>query len=307
MADDQDGDSPHSAAYFGETRDYWWNADFVQLMGRRWGLEGVREVLDVGSGVGHWGRVLAGALPAEARITGLEREPRWVAEATQIAAESGLGDRFRYLEGDIEALPFPDGCFDLVTCQTVLIHAPDAGAAVAEMVRVAKPGGLVAVAEPNNLASALLLNQASLEIPLDETLAMVGFQLLCERGKAALGEGDNAAGELAPGLFAAQGLVDVQVFMNDKASALVPPYVSGEQRALATEAGESDSAQRWIWSRDDSRRFFLAGGGSVPEFEHLWSLALSRVAAGAAAVAAGTCASAGGAVCYLVSGRKPGA
>jgi len=49
----------HSEIYFGEVRDYWWNHDFLQLMAKRWNLETVDSVLDVGCGVGHWGRLLS--------------------------------------------------------------------------------------------------------------------------------------------------------------------------------------------------------------------------------------------------------
>ena len=49
----------HSAEYFGDTRDYWWNADFLELMGKRLSLDRARDVLDVGCGVGHWGRLPA--------------------------------------------------------------------------------------------------------------------------------------------------------------------------------------------------------------------------------------------------------
>src|SRR4051812_44702072 len=40
----------------GDWRDTWWNADFLDLMARRWGLSSALRVLDVGCGVGHWGR-----------------------------------------------------------------------------------------------------------------------------------------------------------------------------------------------------------------------------------------------------------
>jgi hypothetical protein len=36
--------SAHSAEYFGDTRDHWWNADFLQLMARRWKLDLLRPV-----------------------------------------------------------------------------------------------------------------------------------------------------------------------------------------------------------------------------------------------------------------------
>src|SRR3954464_8174339 len=96
---------PHSAAFFGEARDFWWNLDQLSLCARRIGLdEGVRSVLDVGSGVGHWGRLLGHVLPADARVVGIDREPQWVEEAGARAASVGLGERFSYRLGSAEAL-----------------------------------------------------------------------------------------------------------------------------------------------------------------------------------------------------------
>ena len=137
-----------------------------------------------------------------------------------VPAAHGLADRFSYQVAVAEKLPFADASFDLVTCQTVLIHTPDPGAAVDEMVRVARPGGLILAAEPNNVASALIFDSLSFHDPVDEIIARVRLQLICERGKAALGEGNNSIGDLVPGLFAERGLVNVRVYLNDKANAL---------------------------------------------------------------------------------------
>ena len=41
---------PHSADYFGDTRDFWWNRDFLALMSARWNLGAVKRILDVGCG-----------------------------------------------------------------------------------------------------------------------------------------------------------------------------------------------------------------------------------------------------------------
>ena len=68
-------------------------------------------MLDAGSGVGHWGRLIAGLVSPEASIVGIEREPRWVAEAERRAEP--FGGRFRYQEGVAEALPFDEGTFDI--------------------------------------------------------------------------------------------------------------------------------------------------------------------------------------------------
>ena len=51
----------HSAEYFGDSRDYWWNDDFLTLALQRWSVTEVRNLLDVGCGVGHWGRAWRGS------------------------------------------------------------------------------------------------------------------------------------------------------------------------------------------------------------------------------------------------------
>jgi SAM-dependent methyltransferase len=256
----------HSAEHFGDTRDYWWNLDFLRLMAKRWKFDAIRDVLDVGCGVGHWGMLLASVMPENARVTGIDREPSWIKEATARATARGLDGRFSYRQGEAERLPFPDNSFDLTTCQTVLIHLSDPAAAIAEMLRVTKPGGLVAVAEPNNLTESLLLDSISNQASIDEVVELVRFQLTCERGKVALGEGDNSLGDRVPGLFVAQGLTEVEVHVNDKATAVFPPYARGDQRAFTEDARDRVARFLWNWSEPDARRLFLAGGGSERDF-----------------------------------------
>jgi SAM-dependent methyltransferase len=296
----------HSAEYFGDTRDYWWNPDFLELMGKRFSLDRVKDVLDVGCGVGHWGRLLANVLPGSARVQGVDREAFWVERATARAAAHGLADRFSYQVAVAEKLPFADESFDLVTCQTVLIHMPDPGAAVDEMVRVARPGGLILVAEPNNMAGALMFDSVSFHDPVDEILARARLQLICERGKAALGEGNNSIGDLVPGLFAERDLVNVRVYLNDKVNTLLPPYDSPEQRAMIEERADFKNREFWNWSREDTRRYFLAGGGRDSEFDGLWLVAIGGSDKFDKAIADRTYACAGArGVGYLVAGRRP--
>jgi len=294
----------HSAEYFGDTRDYWWNEDFIKLIGRRFAFEEVHDVLDVGCGVGHWAQVLASALPADVRVIGVDRDPSWVDKANERAASRGLSDRFRYQLSEAQALPFPDASFDLVTCQTLLIHVADPGAVIAEMARVARPGGLVLAAEPNNLASSLIMNSIGLTDPTEKILAGVRLQLLCERGKAALGEGNNSVGDIVPGLFVAAGLNDVAVYLNDKTNAFLPPYATPEQRAMLEEIQDFDSRDFWIWSRDDTLRYFLAGGGVEAEFGALWESVKGGTERFVTAIADRTYSHSGAALNYLVGGRK---
>jgi len=295
----------HSAEYFGDTRDYWWNLDFLELIGKRLSLYCIQDVLDVGSGVGHWGRLLANVIPRSARVQGVDRDPLWVEKAAARAAAHGLADRFTYQVAVAEKLPFADASFDLVTCQTVLIHTPDPGAVIDEMIRVARPGGLILVVEPNNIARALMFDSVSFHDPVDEILIRARLQLICERGKAALGEGNNSIGDLVPGLFAERDLVNICVYLNDKADILLPPYDSAAQRAALEERADFKNRDFWIWSREDTRRYFIAGGGGDGEFEALWLAAIRGSDKFDEAIADRRYAGAGAGISYLIAGRKP--
>src|SRR5262249_6393313 len=124
----------HSAEYFGDTRDHWWNGDQIEFLSRFWNVTAIRSVLDVGCGIGHWGRALAPVLPRDCRLIGVDREERWVNEAARRGERAGLGDRFAYRVGTAEKLSFADESFDLVTCQTLLIHVRDPAQVLGEMV-----------------------------------------------------------------------------------------------------------------------------------------------------------------------------
>jgi SAM-dependent methyltransferase len=215
-----------------------------------------------------------------------------------------MSHRFRYQLSDAQALPFPNASFDLVTCQTLLIHVADPGAAIAEMVRVARPGGLVLAAEPNNVASSLIMNSMGFNDPVEKVLAGVRLQLLCERGKASLGEGNNSVGDVVPGLFVASGLTDVTVYLNDKTNAFLPPYSTSEQRAMLEEFQDFESRDFWIWNRADTLRYFLAGEGLEAEFDALWTSVRGSIDRFVKAVADRTYSHSGASLNYLVAGRK---
>ncbi len=304
MGNDFKGRREHSAEHFGDTRDHWWNRDFVALMAERWKLEAVRDVLDVGCGIGHWGMLLETVLPKDARVTGVDREASWVDKANERARSRGLSERFSYQQADAQRLPFPDDTFDLVTCQTVLIHMADPAVVVTEMKRVTRPGGLVAVAEPNNLTESLLLDSITSQASTDDIVELVRFQLTCERGKIALGEGDNSLGDRVPGLFVAQGLRDVAVFVNDKATAMLPPYDAPAQRATVDDLRDQITRERWNWSEGDAKRLFLAGGGALSDFAGHYARGLAARARIVRGIDDRTYHGIIGGAFYLVSGRK---
>jgi SAM-dependent methyltransferase len=295
---------PHSAEWFGPERDYWWNRDYLELVATRFGLDAVRRVLDVSCGVGHWGRLIGSILAPEAKITGVDREPSWIRQAAQAAKRDQLEGRLHYQQASAEALPFADAQFDMVTCQTLLIHVASPPAVIREMMRVTAPGGLIMLAEPNNRAGLLVSSSVTASTPIEERLELLRFMLTCERGKEALGEGNNSVGDLVPGYLADAGLEDVQTFVADKSAALFPPYRSAEQQVRRAEILSRSDEQLWGWSREELRRHFTAGGGSDDAFDIGWERNLDEQRAEASALRAGCFHTAGGNMHYLIAGRK---
>ncbi|MDE2511228.1 MAG: methyltransferase domain-containing protein [Elusimicrobia bacterium] len=295
---------PHSAEYFGDQRDFWWNPEFVALMAARWKLSEARFILDAGCGVGHWGRVLAPFLSPEATVVGIDREAQWVRKAAEIAKDKDL-HRFGYRQGDVNALPFADESFDLVTCQTVLIHVPDPRATLREFVRVLKPGGLLALSEPNNLAASLVRDSGNFDGAVDLLLSAARLQAICERGKAALGLGNNSVGDLLPGYLHELGLNDLQVCLSDKATLTVPNQSDPGQAADLAQTEDWLKRDFWIWEKGETRSYYLAGGGTPDLFAELWEIAMDRRRQSFLAAKAGRLSAIGAGLQYLISGRKP--
>lgn len=294
---------PHSAEFFNDMRDYWWNTDFLQLLAQRLQFTAATSILDVGCGVGHWHRALAQVLPSSTEITGLDPEPKWVQGAQERARRAGLGSRCRFVQGDAMALPFADGSFDLTTCQTVLIHLADPKGALREMMRVTRPGGLVLAVEPCNMASMGVFSSVTDTFPTEIVASMLRFHLILQRGKRALGLGFNSLGDLVPGLLAELGARDIRVYMSDRSTAMFPPYDKPHQQAEIAQLKDWHARGHWVWDRATTHRYFLAGGGSESEFETCWQQAGRQMAAEIAAMDAGTyhCGNAG--ITYIVSAR----
>jgi ubiquinone/menaquinone biosynthesis C-methylase UbiE len=101
-------------------------------------------ILDIGCGAGSLDRLLARRLGGANPITAIDMNPFWLREAEALVAEEGLAGAIRFLPGNAEAVPFPDASFDAVFSVTVLEEC-DADRAIAEMIRVARPGGRIGV------------------------------------------------------------------------------------------------------------------------------------------------------------------
>lgn len=103
-------------------------------------------VLEVGTGTGLHGRWLLDNTPI--RYVGVDASKPMLALAGRRLTD--FGDRVVSLGiADAHHLPFADGSFDAAFCSGTLHHLSRPGRGVAEIVRVTKPGGRVAVMEPN--------------------------------------------------------------------------------------------------------------------------------------------------------------
>jgi SAM-dependent methyltransferase len=98
-----------------------------------------QRVLDVACGTGV---VAVTAALRGAQVTGLDLTPALIERARKNAALAGVDVDWR--EGDAEALPYPDGSFDVVLSQFGHIFAPRPAVVVGEMLRVLKAGGRIA-------------------------------------------------------------------------------------------------------------------------------------------------------------------
>jgi ubiquinone/menaquinone biosynthesis C-methylase UbiE len=101
-------------------------------------------VLEVGCGTGVLDRWLARRSGGANRIVGVDINRFLLREAAALARQEALEHLIEFREGNAEALPFPDSSVD-VTMSSTVIQRVDADRMLAEMVRVTKPGGRVAV------------------------------------------------------------------------------------------------------------------------------------------------------------------
>jgi len=102
-------------------------------------------VLDLASGVGDPSLSIAEAVGPSGRVTATDLGPGMIGLAEELARQRGLHN-IEFRVADVEALPFPDESFDVVTCRLGVMFFPDQLKAFRECLRVLKRGGRVAFA-----------------------------------------------------------------------------------------------------------------------------------------------------------------
>src|SRR5690349_22482367 len=114
--------------------------DAEAFYGRLPGKPGA-QLLDVGCGAGQLALIAA---RAGAKVWGCDIATNWIEDARTRATAEGLQIVFE--EADAESLPYADGQFDVVTSLIGAMFAPRPDLIAAELTRVCRPGGVIAMA-----------------------------------------------------------------------------------------------------------------------------------------------------------------
>ncbi len=209
----------------------------------RYALPDAPAILDAGCGTGEATWRLADAFP-RASIVGVDLLEPHLERAR--ARRTSAGGRVRFEHGDLFALRFPDATFDLTVCRHVLQAVPEPERAIAELVRVTRPGGRVhLVAEDYGLIAfpRRRLDPARLwpEVP--------------RRFGASLGT-DMFVGRRAPAILRSLGVEDVTVdhvvvdtlrVPRETFAAILEAWRDGYAEAIAEHGGLSAEEARALF------------------------------------------------------------
>ena len=218
-----------------------------------------QRVLDVACGTGIVARTAADLTGAGTAVTGIDANEAMLAVARRVRPD------IDYRQGDAAELALPDAAYDAVLCQMALMFLPDRKRALAEMGRVAVPGGTVGVLVPAALeaqpAFAPFVAAAARHAG-PEALSLLGTYFAC---------GDL---EELCALMAATGL-DVTVARTHEGRYRAPSvdaFVTTEVESTPLRERISDEVYRRI--RTDAHQVlapFTAAGGEVsaPFSSHL--------------------------------------
>jgi SAM-dependent methyltransferase len=183
-----------------------------QVLLDRTGLRPGQAAVDLGCGPRGVLELLAAQVSPGGRVVGVDADPEHVAMAAAFAAERRL-DGVEVMAADARRTGLPSGSFDLVHTRTLLINVPEPVQVVAEMVRLARPGGQVACLEPDT--------EYALCYPPHPAITRISeiFPVVFARNGA-----DPHIGRRVPELFRQAGLQDVDV------EATVRVYPKGHSR-----------------------------------------------------------------------------
>lgn len=246
-----------------------WLDETIEKLAAWMRLEAGMTAIDVGCGLGYLGYTFWQYFGRGGRYHGVDKSTDLLKDAEDSAEEWVVGGQATFVQGSAYDLPFDDGYADWVMCQTLLMHLKDANRALAEMIRVAKPGGLVSCIEPNLLGA--YLNKGFWSLPdftLEEDVLLRKKAFICHEGRKKLGRGDGHIAPKIPHMMKELGLTDIDVRANDQIFYLEPPYEDELQRrrmeAVKKRIVNEENYNAW---QEREKEEFFAGGGSEEDYE----------------------------------------
>jgi SAM-dependent methyltransferase len=162
------------------------------------GVQPGHQVLDVGCGAGMDTVPLAQIVGPTGRVVGIDLDEAMLASADERAREAGVDGWVEHRLVDAAAMPFADDTFDALHSERLFMHLYNPEQVLAEMVRVAKPGGTIVVID---------MDGGTYSVDTPET----DIERRYERCWADL-HANGYAGRQLYGLCVRAGLVDVQAY-----------------------------------------------------------------------------------------------
>ena len=104
-------------------------------------------ILDLCTGTGDLALAYDRAALGRVPIVAADFCPEMLERAIRKTAKAGAGERIQFVEADAQALPFPESTFQLAAVAFGLRNVTDTDRGLAELVRVVRPGGRVAILE----------------------------------------------------------------------------------------------------------------------------------------------------------------
>lgn len=263
-----------------EQRKRMWLPDTVEKLAKWLDLKQGMKVADIGCGLGYLGWTYWHYFGNNGSYTGIDISEKLIDEAKEISKEWAKGGEINFQVGDVYKLNIEDNTFDVVMCQTLLMHLDKPEQALSEMFRILIPGGIVLCKEPDNYSSGLMQGFSTLSsTSLEEQLTYHKIRYYLTKGRKLLNKGDNTIGNKLPMLLFKAGFTDIDIRGNDKSFYMIPPYNLDFQKRMIKNLHKrksKDSVSEQKFWRKMMKEQVLAGGGSEYLLRKYFSMADKR-------------------------------
>lgn len=205
----------------------------AELLFDRIGVDSGWRALDLGFGPPGVLDILAERVGTAGSVVGLDRERGILELAAPTMAGQCVGS-VELVPGEATATGLPDSSFDLAHERLMLVDVRRPGDVVAEMIRLVRPGGYVALQDPDVISWACEPPHPAWDLLRDALLAGC--------------DGDPHIGRRLPALLRSAGLVDVEVDVHarlsrpgEPAQGLLPHFAMTDRQRILTAGSLSES------------------------------------------------------------------